>query len=423
MKLSTILSVLVGSTVALATPSSALAEVDPFSHEGCLASGALSPEACARVYQPEQIQPSEPEAVTPVATEDQVEAPANEWVASEWTVVEESETLTVNPTLALTAVEPVAPVVEESEPVVAVAEPAPAVTEEVEVAPVVEETVVEESVEETALTVVQTPSQIPSEIPSIEEGEEWQPVRVSTEVRTRPNDVTYEAKAEYVTEDGLMTGIQYVNTSGSFEGETDTEEYSGTFQQTRTEVWGGAHGTFDDEGRGRWSVNAFARFNTASDQGSGAAQDGSYDYTWSNSGSETQVGARARVEYDIVADDAQTLSAGLQGEVAVGSDQTAYSVQVDGNYSTESTNVYAEVSQQNDGTHGFASAQYFFGDGQTRPFVEANAEAGSQYLNLAGYTGVDFSVGDSGYVRPAVGYTTGTAGDGLAIRLQAGFRF
>lgn len=127
------------AAASLAFAPSALAEVAPGA-DSLLLEGETSIGIDFSANSPEPVE----KVVTPVAaepkqvTEEAVEAPTTEWDASEWTVVEESETLTVNPTLALTAVEPVAPVVEESEPVVAVVELTPIASEQVEAHVVVE---------------------------------------------------------------------------------------------------------------------------------------------------------------------------------------------------------------------------------------------------------------------------------------------
>lgn len=266
-------------------------------------------------------------------------------------------------------------------------------------------------------------------IPQQGEGQ-WKRLRVHAEGRSRPNDLTIDAKAELVTQNGWMFGAQFVTQSGSFSGENLKEVWKGTYTDSRLEFWGGRHGASQD-GRTRWSVVGFGRQLTHADSGSGQSRPGnpdSYTYKWSNRPKPiTQVGGRARVEQDLIQSKYQQFTVFIEGEAATtvsGQSGWAYNVKTGLWSRTRRVEVYAEVCVNNTGACSNGYARYYLTkEGKLRPFVEARGEIGSGYHNVQVGGGVQIGIGKVGYAELSGGRNWGSAGDGPTFKIGGGFRF
>lgn len=285
--------------------------------------------------------------------------------------------------------------------------------------------------EQAAPSAIQTDLIRPSgSLPQKQAGERWKPIRIHTEVRSRPNDLTIDAKAEVVTKGGWMTGAQFVTQSGSFSGENLKEVWNGQYTDTRSEFWAGRHGRSQDD-QTRWSVNGFVRQLTHEDSGKGQSRPGAeypYSYTWRNAPNPlTQVGVRARVERDVIRNYSQQLTIHLKGEAAAtvsGNSGWAYDVQAGVWYRTPQVEVYAEAGVNNTGAYANGYGRYYLtSTGQLKPFAEVRVEGGSGYHNTQVGGGLQIGIGKNAYAEGVLGYNTGTSGDGMAATLRAGFRF
>lgn len=270
----------------------------------------------------------------------------------------------------------------------------------------------------------------PNALPQQQAGEEWNPVRFYAEVRSRPNDLTIDAKVEVLTQNGWMFGIQHVNSSGEFRGSNATDSFSGEYIDTRSEFWAGRHGASQD-GQTRWSVNGFVRQLNHEDSGKGQSLPGTeypYSYTWKNDPKPlVQVGARARIERDLIRTESQQLTVHLKGEAAAtvsGQSGWAYDVQAGVWYRTAQVEAYGEVGVNNTGAYANGYGRYYLTkSGQLRPFGEVRGEVGSGYHNTQVGGGVRIGLGRNGYAEAILGYNTGTSGDGLAATGRIGFKF
>lgn len=267
-------------------------------------------------------------------------------------------------------------------------------------------------------------------IPQQQAGEEWNPVRFHTEVRSRPNDLTIDAKVEVVTQDGWMFGAQYVNQSGTFSGRNLKDIWEGQYTDTRSELWVGRHGASQD-GQTRWSVNGFVRQLTHEDSGKGQSLPGveyPYSYSWENTPNPIiQLGFRARVEHDLIRTESQQLTVHLKGEAAAtvsGQSGWAYDVQAGVWYRTAQVEAYGEVGVHNTGAYANGYGRYYLtSTGQLKPFVEVRGEVGSGYHNTQVGGGLQIGLGNNAYAEGVVGYNAGTSGNGLAATVRLGFRF
>lgn len=270
----------------------------------------------------------------------------------------------------------------------------------------------------------------PNSLPQQQAGEKWQPVRVHTEVRSRPRDTTIDAKAEVVTPNGWMFGVQHVNSSGHFDGSNATDVWNGQYTDTRSEIWAGRHGATKD-GLTRWSVNGFVRQLTHEDSGKGQSRPGTeypYSYKWRNAPKPLiQVGVRARGEQDVISTDSQQLTFHVEAEAATtvsGESGWAYDVQAGVWYRTARAEAYAEAGVNNTGAYANGYGRYYLTkDGQLRPFVEVRGEVGSGYHNTQVGGGLQGGIGRNAYAEGVVGYNAGTSGNGLAATARLGFRF
>lgn len=267
-------------------------------------------------------------------------------------------------------------------------------------------------------------------LPQQQAGELWKPIRIHTEVRSRPRDTTFDVKAELVTKGGWMFGVQHVDSSGTFSGRNATDVFRGDYTDTRSEFWVGRHGATKDA-RTRWSVNAFVRQLTHTDSGKGQSRPGAeypYSYTWKNAPKPlTQVGLRARIERDLIRTESQQLTVHLKGEAATtvsGQSGWAYDVQAGVWYRTAQVEAYAEVGVNNTGAYANGYGRYYLTkNGQLKPFVEVRGEIGSGYHNVQVGGGLQVGIGRNAYAEGVVGYNVGTSGNGLAATARLGFRF
>ena len=270
----------------------------------------------------------------------------------------------------------------------------------------------------------------PNSLPQQQAGEKWNPFRIHTEIRSRPDDRTIDAKVEVVTQNGWMTGAQFVTQSGSFTGENLNDIWKGTYADERFEFWVGRHWASQD-GRTRGAVNAFVRQLTHKDSGSGQSLPGTeypYSYTWRNAPTPlTQVGVRARGEHDIIRTASQKLTVHLEGEAAPtvsGQSGWAYDVQAGVWYRTDQVEAYGEVGVNNTGAYANGYGRYYLTkDGQLRLFGEVRGEVGDSYHNVQVGGGLQLGLGRNGYAEAVLGYNIGTSGDGLAATGRIGFKF
>lgn len=259
---------------------------------------------------------------------------------------------------------------------------------------------------------------------------EWKPVRLHTELRSRPRDTAFDVKAEFVTAKGFMSGVQYVTQSGSFTGENLKEIWKGSYTDSRLEFWAGIHGRSQDA-RTRWSLVGFGRQLTHTDSGSGQSRPGTeypYSYTWKNDPKPlVQVGARARIERDLIRTESQQLTVHLKGEAAAtvsGQSGWAYDVQAGVWYRTAQVEAYGEVGVNNTGAYANGYGRYYLTkSGQLRPFVEGRGEFGSGYHNTQVGGGLQIGIGKHAYAEGVLGYNAGTSGNGMAATARFGFRF
>jgi hypothetical protein len=259
-------------------------------------------------------------------------------------------------------------------------------------------------------------------LPQQQAGELWKPIRLHTEVRSRPRDTTFDVKAEMVTKGGWMFGVQHVDSSGDFRGSNATDVFKGDYTDTRSEFWVGRHGATKDA-RTRWSVNALVRQLTHKDSGSGKSLPGTeypYSYTWKNAPKPlTQVGVRARGERDVIRTESQQLTVHVEGEVAA-----TVSAQLGVWYQTAQFKAYAEAGVNNTGAYANGYGRYYLTKGgQLRPFVEVRGEAGSGYHNVQVGGGLQVGISRNAYAEGVVDYNVGTSGNGLAATARLGFRF
>lgn len=267
-------------------------------------------------------------------------------------------------------------------------------------------------------------------LPQQQAGEKWQPIRGHAEGRARPNDVTIEAKAEVVTRNGWMFGVQHVNSSGTFSGSNATDVFKGEYTDTRSEFWAGRHWASQD-GLTRWSVNGFVRQLTHIDSGEGKSRPGAeypYTYKWKNTPTPlTQIGVRARIERDLIQTESQQLTVHLKGEAAAtvaGESGWAYDVQAGVWYRTAQVEAYAEAGVNNTGGYANGYGRYYLTKGgQLKPFVEVRGEVGSGYHNTQVGGGVQVGIGRNAYAEGVLGYNAGTSGNGMAATARFGFRF
>ncbi len=259
---------------------------------------------------------------------------------------------------------------------------------------------------------------------------EWKPVRLHTELRSRPRDTAFDVKAEFVTAKGFMSGVQYVTQSGSFTGENLKEIWKGSYTDSRLEFWAGIHGRSQDA-RTRWSLVGFGRQLTHTDSGSGQSRPGTeypYSYTWKNDPKPlVQVGARARIERDLIRTESQQLTVHLKGEAAAtvsGQSGWAYDVQAGVWYRTAQVEAYGEVGVNNTGAYANGYGRYYLTkSGQLRPFVEGRGEFGSGYHNTQVGGGLQRGIGKNAYTEGVLSYNAGTSGNGMAATARFGFRF
>ena len=279
------------------------------------------------------------------------------------------------------------------------------------------------------ITLAEVRYEPPNSLPQQQAGEKWQPVRVHTEVRSRPRDTTIDAKAEVVTPNGWIFGVQHVSFSGHFYGSNVTDVWNGQYTDTRSEIWAGRHGATKD-GLTRWSVNGFVRQLTHEDSGKGQSRPGAEypdSYTWSNAPKPlTQVGVRARGERDIIRTESQQLTVHVEGEVATtvsGQSGWAYDVQAGVWYRTAQVEAYAEAGVNNTGAYANGYGRYYPTKGQLKPFLQVQGEVGSGYHNTQVGGGLQVGIGRNAYTEGVVGYNAGTSGNGLAATARLGFRF
>jgi len=259
---------------------------------------------------------------------------------------------------------------------------------------------------------------------------EWKPVRLHTELRSRPRDTAFDVKAEFVTAKGFMSGVQYVTQSGSFTGENLKEIWKGSYTDSRLEFWAGIHGRSQDA-RTRWSLVGFGRQLTHTDSGSGQSRPGTeypYSYTWKNDPKPlVQVGARARIERDLIRTESQQLTVHLKGEAAAtvsGQSGWAYDVQAGVWYRTAQVEAYGEVGVNNTGAYANGYGRYYLTkSGQLRPFVEGRGEFGSGYHNTQVGGGLQRGIGKNAYTEGVLSYNAGTSGNGMAATARFDFRF
>jgi hypothetical protein len=226
-----------------------------------------------------------------------------------------------------------------------------------------------------------------------------------------------------------MFGVQYVNYSGEFSGNNATDSFSGYFTDARAEIWGGRYDASQD-GRTRWSVNAFVRQLTHTNSGKGQSRPGTeypYSYSWKNAPRPiTQLGGRARIEGDLIQSPTQQLTLHLEGEAAAtvaGESGLAFNAKTGVWYRTAHVEAYGEVCVNNTGVCFNGHGRYYLTkSGQLRPFVEAGGEVGTGYSNLRVGGGIQVGIGKNGYGEFAGGYNTGTSGNGLALMGRAGIR-
>ena len=270
----------------------------------------------------------------------------------------------------------------------------------------------------------------PGALPQQQAGEEWKPLRVHTEFRSRPRDTAFDVKAELVTQNGWMFGAQFVTQSGSFTGENLKEIWKGTYTDERLEAWIGRHGRSQDS-KTRWSVNAFVRQLTHTDSGEGGSRPGnpdSYTYTWRSPVKPlTQLGVRTRGEHDLIRTKSQQLTVHLKGEAAAtvsGQSGWAYDIQTGVWYRTAQVEAYGEVGVHNTGAYANGYGRYYLNkEGQLRPFAEGRGEVGSGYHNTQVGGGLQIGLSNNAYAEGVVGYNAGTSGNGLAATARLGFRF
>lgn len=270
----------------------------------------------------------------------------------------------------------------------------------------------------------------PGALPQQQAGEEWNPVRLHTELRSRPRDTTFDVKVEVVTQDGWMFGAQYVNQSGTFLGRNLKDIWEGQYTDTRSEFWAGRHGRSQDA-RTRWSVNGFVRQLTHTDSGSGQSRPGTeypYSYSWGNTPNPiTQLGVRTRGEHDLIRTKSQQLTVHLKGEAAAtvsGQSGWAYDIQTGVWYRTAQVEAYGEVGVHNTGAYANGYGRYYLNkEGQLRPFAEGRGEVGSGYHNTQVGGGLQIGLSNNAYAEGVVGYNAGTSGNGLAATARLGFRF
>jgi hypothetical protein len=270
----------------------------------------------------------------------------------------------------------------------------------------------------------------PNALPQQKAGEKWKPVRVYTEFRSRPQDTAFDVKAEVVTKGGIMSGVQYVNQSGTFSGENLKEIWKGQYTDARFELWAGIHGISKDT-KTRWSLVGFGRQLTHTDSGKGKTRPGTeypYAYTWKNAPKPlTQLGGRARLERDLSHNKYKQFTVFLEGEAAAtvaGQSDWAYNVKTGLWSRTKQTEVSAEVGVNNTGAYANGYGRYYLTkSGQWRPFGEVRGEVGYDYHNVQVGGGLQVGIGKNGYTEAVLGYNTGTSGDGLAATVRAGLRF
>ncbi len=269
----------------------------------------------------------------------------------------------------------------------------------------------------------------PNALPQ-QKGGKWKSVRVHTEVRSRPRDTAFDVKAELVTKTGWMFGAQYVNQSGNFSSENLKEIWKGQYTNARAEIWGGRHGASQD-GRTRWSFNAFGRVESHQDAGKGQSRPGTgypYSYSWKNAPRPiTQLGVRARIERDLVQNKYQQFTVFVEGEGAAtvaGESGLAFNAKTGLWSRTQQTEVSVEVGVNNTEAYANGYGRYYLTkSGQLRPFVEAGGEVGTGYSNLRVGGGIQVGIGKNGYGEFTGGYNTGTSGNGLALMGRAGIHF
>lgn len=270
----------------------------------------------------------------------------------------------------------------------------------------------------------------PNSLPQQQAGEKWSPARIHTEVRNRPRDTAFDVKAELLTKNGWMFGIQHVNSSGYSSGSNATDVFRGDYTDTRSELWVGRHGVSKDSLK-RWSLVGFGRQVTHTDSGSGQSRPGTeypYSYNWKNSPKPiTQLGVRVRIERDLIQSASQQLT--IHGEVEVattvaGGSGLAFNAKTGVWYRTAQVEAYGEVGVNNTGAYANGYGRYYLTkDGQLRLFGEVRGEVGDGYHNVQVGGGLQLGLGRNGYAEAVLGYNIGTSGDGLAATGRIGFKF